>query len=564
MSEAQNNLFDSRCVLQVLGSLMLDPTLLDEYRFEPEDFKDAFYSIIFGAINNLYAEGIRVIDRIAIDNYLANYQQQYSVFTQHNGLQYVDDCRALAQKENFNYYHQKLKKFAYLRYADKYGLDIRPLYDYTLTGAELEKEQAKFDKMSIEELITRVEDKFIIEARNKYSISITQKEYTAGNGAKELIKELKETPDYGIPLVSPVLNTIYRGARLGAVYLMSTPTGGGKTRIGVQNMVHFSVPWQYNIETKTWENRGVSNPALIIETELEFKEIQTMIIAQVSGVAEDKILSGSFLRDEEKRINQAIEYIESSPLYIVVLEDFSREQVFNIIRKYHRDYGVDYIFFDYIQMSFTLMNEMTKNAQGMRIREDQILYQFVSSLKGLARQLCVFILSATQLSGTYHEGYKDETILRGAKAMADKIDCGEIIMIPTTGELKAVEDIRPRKINMKVPNRIKHIYKCRGGKYTKIKVFCYLDLGRMILEDLFVTDAENILIDIPYTNISVSEMKVGEMDVVEQIIQDNSVDMSMVTEEEVFEKLSGQEMTNETEDVSGYNDAQLAMRRLGF
>ncbi|MBR1892045.1 MAG: hypothetical protein IJ815_00745 [Lachnospiraceae bacterium] len=549
--------------MQVLGCLMLEPTLLDEYHFEPEDFKDAFSTIIYGAVNNLYSEGIRVIDKVAIDNYLSAYPQQYSIFTQHDGMQYVDDCRALAEKANFTYYHQKLKKLAYLRYAGKNGLDIRPLYDYSLTGTELEKEQKKFDAMTIEDLISRIESKFVIDARNKYSISTTQKEYTMGNGLSELISELREIPDYGIPLVSPVLNTIYRGARFGTVYLISAPSGVGKTRVGVQNMVYFSVPWQYNNETKKWETHGISNPSLIISTELEHKELQTMVVAQVSGVSEDKILAGSYDKSEQKRIEQAIEYIKSSPLYTVILEDFSREQVFNIIRKYHRECGVDYVYFDYIQMSFNLMNEMVKNAQGVRIREDQILYQFVSSLKALARQLNIFILSATQLSGTYHEGYKDETILRGAKAMADKIDCGEIIMIPTAGELKAVDSCRPRKINMKTPNRIKHIYKCRGGKYTTIKVFCYMDLGKLTCEDLFVTDADNILIDIPYTNISVGEMKVGDMDVVEQTIKENSVDMSIVSDEEVFEKLSGQEKT-ETEDVSGLSDAQLAMRRLGF
>lgn len=542
---------------------MLEPTLMDEYHFEPEDFKDAFSSIIYGAINNLYSEGVRIIDKIAVDNYLSNYPQQYAIFNQHNGMQYVEDCRALAEKANFTYYHQKLKKLAYLRFASKNGLDIRPLYDYTLTAEELEKEQKKFDAMSIEDLISRVESKFVLEARNKYSISVTQKEYVISNGMLELIQELQETPDYGIPLLSPFLNTIYRGARFGTVYLLSAPSGAGKTRDGVMNMVYFAIPWQYNCSIDRWECHGISNPSLIISTELELKEIQTMVLAQVSGVSEDKILAGTYERNEEIRVMQALEYINSAPLYVIVLEDFSREQVFNIIRKYHREYGVDYVFFDYIQMSFSLMNEMVKNAQGVRIREDQILYQFVSSLKALARQLNIFILAATQLSGTYHEGYKDETILRGAKAMADKVDCGEILMIPTAGELKAVEDVRPRKIGMRTPNRIKHVYKCRGGKYTKLKIFCYMDLGKMTCEDLFVTDSDNVLIDIPYTNISVGEMKIGDMDRVEQAIQENSVDMSIVPDAEVFEKLSGQEKT-EVEDVSGLTEAQLAMRRMGF
>lgn len=566
MAEHEERLFDERCVFQVLGCLMLEPSLLDEYHFQKEDFKEEFFMIIYGAIFNLYSNGSRIIDKVAIDNYLSHYEQQYATFKQHDGMGYVEDCRSLAKKENFSYNHQRLKKLAYLRYVNARGLDVRPLFDISLEGSALETEQAKFDKLTVEDLIAKVENTFVIEGKTHYMVSVTQKEYVAGNGIRNLISSLQESPDFGISLVSSFLNTIYRGARLGTVYLISAPSGVGKTRVGVQNLVHFSIPHRYDCDKNAWIHEGMSNPSLIISTELELNELQTMILAQVSGVSEDKILSWNVTKDEESRIDEASAYIEASPLYIVVLEDFSREQVFNLIRKYHREFGVDYVYFDYIQSSLGLLNEMTKNVNGIRLREDQVLYQFVSALKALARQLNIFILSATQLSGTYHDGYKDETILRGAKAMADKIDCGEIIMIPTVTELKAVDDYIERKIKMRRPNRVKHIYKCRGGKYTKIKVFCYIDLGKMTLEDMFVTDSENVLIDIPRTEIEmgVDTAPAIDTELVEQMIEDNSVDMGVVSDEEVFNKLTGQNTETENDSEHGMSEAQLAMRRLGF
>lgn len=568
MSEIQDLLFDSRSVFQVIGCLMREPTLLDEYRFDPDDFYDLFNKIIYGAINNLYSEGARVIDKIAIDNYLSNYKEQYAVFTQRDGLQYAEDCKNLAEPKNFPYYYQQVKKFAYLRYADKNGLDIRPLYDYSLTGSELEKERDKFNKQSVEDLIEKVESKFVTEGKAKYMISVMQKEYQAGAGIRELVESLQESPDFGIPLLSPFLNTIYRGARFGALYLLSAPSGVGKTRIGMMNMVYFSVPHHYDNKEKKWVHKGFSNPSLIISTELERNELQTIILAQISGVSEDKILSWKMTKQESIRVEEAMGYMEMYPLYFVILEDYSQEQIFNIIKKYHRDYGVNYVYFDYIQTTPGLLSEMTKNASGIRLREDQILYQFVSSLKRVARLLNINIISATQLSGTYHEGPRDETILRGAKAMADKIDCGEIIMNPTPGELKAVDDYIERKIKMVKPNKVKHVYKCRGGKYTKLKIFCHLDLGAMTVEDLFATDANNVLIDIPLTEINLGEdapvMDVEATEIIEQVIEDNSVDMGSVSEEEIYNKLSGQNSDSQIEDESGLTEAQLAMRKLGF
>lgn len=51
-------------------------------------------------------------------------------------------------------------------------------------------------------------------------------------------------------------------------------------------------------------------------------EIQTLLIAAVSKVNEEHILYGTYEQGELERVQQAISYIESSPLYIVHIPDF--------------------------------------------------------------------------------------------------------------------------------------------------------------------------------------------------------------------------------------------------
>ena len=64
----------------------------------------------------------------------------------------------------------------------------------------------------------------------------------------------------------------------------------------------------------------------------------------------------------------------------------------------------------------------------LRIREDVALGMLSTALKDLAVELDVFMRSATQVNGDLQEikGIRDQRCIRGAKAIADKIDCGMV------------------------------------------------------------------------------------------------------------------------------------------
>ena len=64
---------------------------------------------------------------------------------------------------------------------------------------------------------------------------------------KELVESLKETPEMGAPINSNILNTIYRGARLGKLYMRSASSGSGKTRLMLADACKTSVPYIYDI-----------------------------------------------------------------------------------------------------------------------------------------------------------------------------------------------------------------------------------------------------------------------------------------------------------------------------
>lgn len=417
-------LADKRAILQCLGCIIQCPSLLEEYRLEEEDFNvEPFYLIIFSCVYNLYNQGVNKIDCFAIDSMLSGYAKQYKIFEDNNGIDYCNEAVALAELDNFSYYYGRLKKFSYLRFLESRGTDSRIIYDSTIVEpSQQEKEMEKLDNLSIDDMIEMVECHIVTDAKMKFSSNSLSRGQLAGKGMRDLKERLKEEPEFGIPLQSPIMTTIFRGARKRKIYMRSASSGGGKTRTAIGDLCNFSIPWFYDLDQKKWIHTGFSEPSLFVSTELEEDEVQTLIMSYVSGVNEEHIIDGNYDEGEEERVDQAIAYIESSPLYIEVINDFCIQDIVNIIKKYKREKGCYYFCFDYVHMSAKLINEVSSMGKGMKLREDQILFVFIDTLKNLCNQLGVFILTMSQLNGTYKDSpIKDETMLRGSLKRAYNI-----------------------------------------------------------------------------------------------------------------------------------------------
>ena len=524
------NLFDKRAVFQTLGCLMKHPELIDEYNITGADYEvELFHQLIFSAIYNLYKQKVEVIDCFAIDSLLSRYESQYKVFESNDGVDYCSKISEMSQLDNFSYYIERVKKFSFLRYLENNGYDVKKLYDWTITEpVEQSKQIEKFDSMPISQMLDYVETSLIIDSKVKFCFDNNSHGQLIGQGMSELIENLRESPEMGLPLQSPLMTTAAMGMRLKKIYVRSGNTASGKTRTAMADFCHISIPWYYDTEEAKWKYTGLSEPALFISTELGIDELQTFVLSYVTGINERIILSGKYTQDEEERIQKAKGYIESSSLFIEIMPDFTINDIETIIKKYHRKEGIKYFCFDYIHMSASLIAEISSVSKGMKLREDQILFLFVDRLKVICNTLGIFVLTMTQLNGTYKDSpIKDETMLRGSKAIADRIDMGEISLPPSQAELKAVHGIIAKQVNKPMPNLVRHVYKLRRGKLSKIRVWQYADLGTGRTLDLFVTNYDNVLIPVEAT----------EVELMEEAIQKESIDTAdiAITQEETQE-----------------------------
>jgi replicative DNA helicase len=493
---------DKMAIMQVLGCILKNPLLLadsSKYELTNDDFPEQFHKIIFAAIYNLYDDGTEVINEVTIDGYLKDYSIQYAIFNKNDGIEYLYSIQELAEESNFEYYYKRLKKFSLIREMDGLGFNIKELYDDTIIDPkEKEQMQENFDKLSIEDILKVYETK-MIEIKDKFKTNGESQGIQAGEGASELLKRLRESPDIGVPMNSENLTSIFRGSRKKKYYIRSSITGGGKTRHMVADACRLSATHIYDLKKNTWIENDFQEKTAVISTEMLFEELQTIAIAYISGVNEEKILYNDLTSDELEIVEKAAEILEKSPIWFEQLPNFNVKDIEQTIEKNVILNGVEYIYFDYIHSSVKVFSEMSK-ASGIGLREDQILLLMSIRLKDICNKYSVYLMSATQLNGEWKEAWNkgaviDSTFIRGGKSIIDKADGAMIILPISKMEKKDIEEIMKKGFFNK-PNYVTHIFKNRGNRVDKAKVFSYIDMGNMRITDLFVTNTDNELITI--------------------------------------------------------------------
>ena len=489
---------DVTAIIQVIGCVYNNPQILefeDKYTITDEDFPDEFHRTVFGAIYKIYEFGAKTITLENLADFLSSRPKSAAIYKKNDGDKWLLKVSDVASQLSFDFYYNRLKKMTLLRAYDNYGVDVSDIYDPD-NILDIKKKQLQedlLDNSSLEEIADRV-DRKISDIRLKYVDDTTGEAIQAGKGVLQLIQKFKDHPEVGVPLYGRLVNTVTRGARLKKFYLRSAATGIGKTRSMIADACNIACNKIYD-ESFGWIKNGTSEPTLFITTEQELEEIQTMMLAFLSNVNEEHIINGEYEGDEEERVIKAGEILESSPLYVEELPDFSLKDVENTIKKNIRDHDVKYIFHDYIHTSLKILEEITKRSGGVKLREDNILFMLSNKLKDICNQYGVFIMSATQLNGDYQEAKTpDQNLLRGAKSIADKIDYGSILLSVKEEDIDALDSILSSNIFEK-PTIKMSVYKNRRGRYKGIIMWCKADLGTCRIQPMFCTTYDYELIN---------------------------------------------------------------------
>ncbi len=498
---------DTTAIMQVIGCVFNTPQLLDftdKYTITDNDFPDEFHKTVFGAIYKIHGLGAQHVGLENLADFFASRPKSAAIYKTNNGEKWLLQVSDNANQLSFDYYYGRLKKMSLLRAYDNYGIDVSDIYDpdNILDVKKKQLQEDILDNSTLEEIAQKVDMK-IDKIRLEYVDDAFGQASQAGEGIMALIDKFKESPEVGVPMYGPLINTVTRGARLKKFYLRSAATGVGKTRSMIADCCYIGCNRIYD-ESFGWIKNGTAEPCLYITTEQELEEIQTMMLAFLSNVQEDHILNGEYDGDEEDRVREAARILAESPIYIEELPDFSLQDVENTIKKNLRDHDVKYVFHDYIHTSLKILEEIQKRS-GVSLREDNILFILSNKLKDICNTYGVFIESATQLNGDWKDAKTpDQNLLRGAKAIADKVDYGSILMNVTSEDIEALESILSSNIFERPVIKLS-IYKNRRGRYKGVYLWCKADLGCCRIQPMFCTTYDYELVPIDNVKIIVEE-----------------------------------------------------------
>lgn len=495
---------------QMIGTLMCNPKLLlqtDKYQIETKDFSNSVYKSLFWAIDALAPTATKELTPHEIEQWLINRPDAKAAYDRGNGLQVMIDSAAMSVS-SFDKLYTRFKRENLIRDLLASGYDVKKYYVETPTTEEEYRIAQKYSDSTAEDIIQLIRAD-ITTITGKYVTKDTSQSQNIFEGLEQLLADLKESPEIGLPLQGTIFNYIVGGAITGRFYLRSGSSGLGKTRSLMSDACQLAFPIKYDWRLRKWVAKGYSEKVMIIITEQNFDEVQKMALAYVSGINESTIKKGLCTEEQEKVVMESLKVIEAfkDNFHVIRMPSPTITMVKQVVREQVLLHDIRYVFYDYIFVCPSLLNEF----KGAMLRNDEILLMFSDALKQLAVELDIFMMSSTQVNAKADQAgdIRNEASLAGSRAVINKADVGCIMARPTKEELELLKDAIAAG-NGIIPNVVTDIYKLRGGENTQTRIWSSIDLGTLSRTDLFVTDArmEKISLNIEKYTMDVDDERI--------------------------------------------------------
>lgn len=488
---------------------MQKPTLLantDKYHLTITDFSSSFERILFNSIQTLFSNGLKEINPIDIDNFLTSTAGLKKVFEQNNGVEFLQNAIEFSELENFDYYYSHLKKLNLIKELKKNGFATDDIYCDDLVKSDCDEINKKFETLTEQDIIEMIKKKILTIEQN---VGKKEENETAASfeGARDVFEEAGNGEDIGLPLQGRITNEVMGGARLGTFMIRSASSGCGKSRRMVGDACILAFPYRYNSRKEKWEQVGNSAKVLYITTEQTIKEIQRMILAYLTGINESKFRYGLFTDKEKIIVEQAFKVWEEYKDNLIIgrMANPTNEGLKNYIREQVILNQIEYVLYDYIFIGSALLNEY----KGFSLRNDELLLLMSTTLKDIAEELNVFVMTATQVNAKADENkdIRNEASLAGGRATINKADYGFIMARPTNEELTTLREFCDK---YGAPTLVSDVYKVRAGEWNQVRIWSAYDAGTLRCEDLFITNSRLELINIDFNFASVCQSWIKE------------------------------------------------------
>lgn len=215
--------------------------------------------------------------------------------------------------------------------------------------------------------------------------SSSEEVYKMGSNTEQVLAERAKHPAQvpGLEVGWVKYDRLTNGAQPGDLIIVCAPSKTGKS-----------------VTLTNWATKLAIHdqiPILYMDTEMNEREQEDRILANLTGIPHDEIVSGMYALDtvngksEEKiaKLKKAREALCLGHYYHIYIPHFTIEKVTAIARKFAIQMGIKALFFDYIKVP-------SNQANFQQMQEYQALGFFTSGLKDLAGLLKIPVFTACQ------------------------------------------------------------------------------------------------------------------------------------------------------------------------
>lgn len=345
----------------VLGAIMLDrdalPSVIEILR--PESFYKEAHNVIYNAMLDLF-EKSHAIDLLTVHESL----KKSKLLEQIGGVQYLLDLtRKIASAANIEY-HARIVAQKYIQ-RELIRVSTSTIKD------SYEDEKDVFELLDeAEQNLYEITDTNLHTGYEKLSALAvkTRKEIEAVSQKEEAIT--------GVPSGFGELDKITSGWQPSDLIIIAARPGMGKTA--------FTLSLARNAAK-------LKKPVAIFSLEMANVQLVQRLMSMDASIDSRKLRNGQLSQAEWIRLNETVEEMADTPLYI---DDTPGINIFELrakCRRLKQNHDIQLIIIDYLQLMTGAPNQKNGN-------REQEISSISRSLKGLAKELKVPVIALSQLS----------------------------------------------------------------------------------------------------------------------------------------------------------------------
>ncbi|PWT35099.1 replication protein [Limosilactobacillus reuteri] len=386
---------------QLVFSLFSDPESLLDYELSLDDFSNQTWKFYFFILKELVEKRqLKVMDSVSVTAYIQSKGDSFTAaYETRGGYETIERGMEIVESDNIDSYFNELQRYKTLLKLTEYGFPI-------------EEKWNSVQKMSLEMLDDYLEGLVAQAFVNSQMGGDRVEDMFADVDA--MLNEADKGIARGLPLASPLMDSIQNGLALGNITMLGANSGVGKTFL--TTLLHI-------ISCIKEEEQLL----IIANEEEKSRYVQGLLAARINKQHQDanfnknRFINGGFSDQEWQWLNEAKEWyvnkVQGELINFINMNDFSMSKTIKLIKKYARMHGVKYFILDTLKLDNDAGSRITDNSW---LQLQQNMVKLYNTIK--PSNLNVHIWITAQMSKTNRRSrYLDQSMLGISKNITDVV-----------------------------------------------------------------------------------------------------------------------------------------------